>query len=64
MPSHSYSIVYIIIYSVYVDNNKTILRDSKIGYMYNNEHIGIYTYADDISLLCPTVSGIQNVTDM
>ena len=27
--------------------------------MYNNEYMGIFTYADDISLLCPTHSGIQ-----
>ena len=54
-----------ILYSVYVDNLIQILRDSKIGCMYNNEYMGIFTYADDISLLCPTLSGIQkNVTYM
>ena len=54
-----------ILYSVYVDNLIRILRYSKIGCMYNNEYMGIFTYADDISLLCPTLSGIQkNVTDM
>ena len=50
-----------ILYSVYVDNLIKILRDSKIGCMYNNEYMGIFTYADDISLLCPTLSGIQNM---
>ena len=29
--------------------------------MYNNEYMGIFTYADDISLLCPTLSGIQKM---
>ena len=54
-----------ILYSVYVDNLIRILRDSKIGCMYNNEYMGFFTYADDISLLCPTLSGIQkNVTDI
>ena len=48
-----------ILYSVYVDNLIRILRDSKIGCMYNNEYMGIFTYADDISLLCPTLSGIH-----
>ena len=49
-----------ILYSVYVDNLIRILRDSKIGCMYNNEYIGFFfTYADDISLLCPTLSGIH-----
>ena len=28
-------------------------------YIYNNEYMGIFTYADDISLLYPTLSGIQ-----
>ena len=50
-----------ILYSVYVDNLIRILRDSKIGCMYNNEYMGIFTYADDISLLCPTFSGIQKM---
>ena len=27
--------------------------------MHNNEYMGSFTYADDISLLCPTLSGIQ-----
>ena len=40
-----------ILYSVYVDNLIKILRDSKIGCMYNNEYMGIFTYADDISLI-------------
>ena len=48
-----------ILYSVYVDNLIGILRDSKIGCMYNNKYMGMFTYADDISLLCPTLSGIQ-----
>ena len=54
-----------ILYSVYVDNLIRILRDSKIGCLYNNEYMGIFTYADDISLLCPTLSGMhKNVTYM
>ena len=28
-------------------------------YMHNNESMGILTYADNISLLCPTLFGIQ-----
>ena len=51
--------------STWCDNLKRILRDSKIGCMYNNKYMGIFTYADDIGLLCPTLSGIQyNLTDM
>ena len=50
-----------ILYSVYVDNLIRILRDSKIGCMYNNKYMGIFTYADDISLLYPTLSGIQKM---
>ena len=31
-----------ILYSVYVDNLIRMLRDSKIGCMYNNEYIGFF----------------------
>ena len=31
-----------ILYSVYVDNLIRLLRDSKIGCMYNNEYMGIF----------------------
>ena len=50
-----------ILYSVYVDNLIRILRDSKIGCMYNNEYMGIFAYADDISVLCLILSGIQKM---
>ena len=47
-----------ILYSVYVDNLIRILRDSKLD-------VCIVMNIYDISLLCPTLSGIQNnVTDM
>ena len=50
-----------IIYSVHVDNLIRILRDCKIGCMYNNEYMGSFTYADDISLLCHTLIGTQKM---
>ena len=30
--------------------------------MYNNEYMGMFAYADDISLLCHTLSGIKKKT--
>ena len=54
-----------ILYSVYVDNLIRILSHCKIGCMYNNGYMGIFTYACNISLLCPTLSGIQKyITEM
>ena len=53
-----------ILYSVYVDNLTIILRGSNIGCRYGNEYMGIYSYADDISLLCPTLSGIQKMLEL
>ena len=60
---------YIQFFSVYVDNLIRILRDSKIGCMYNNEYMGIFTYADNISLLLifiilPFLEYKKNVTYM
>ena len=54
-----------ILYSVYLDNLMRILKYIKIGCMYTNEYMGISTYADDISILCPTLSGLQkHITDI
>ena len=53
-----------ILYSVYTDNLIQILRKSNIGCRYNNQYMGIYGYADDISLLCPTLTGLQKMLDI
>lgn len=53
-----------VLYSVYVDNLIKQLRNSNIGCKYKNEYMGFYGYADDISLLCPTLTGIQYMLDI
>lgn len=52
------------LYSVYVDNLTKLLRKSNIGCRYGNEYVGMLSYADDISLLCPTLSGIQRMLEI
>ena len=49
------------LWSVYVYDLIKILRKCNIGLSYNNEYIGIFTYADDISIICPTLSEMQYI---
>ena len=37
------------LFSVYVNNLITKLRNSNLGCRYGNEYMGVYCYADDIS---------------
>ena len=39
------------LFSVYVNHLITKLRSSNLGCRYGNEYMGVYCYADDISLL-------------
>ena len=38
-----------------------VLHKSNVGYRYGNHYMGAFCYADDISLLSPTVSGLQDM---
>ena len=40
-----------------------VLRSSNIGYRYGNHAMGVYCYADDFSLLSPTLSGLKEMLD-
>ena len=42
------------LFSVYVNHLITKLGSSNLGCRYGNEYMGVYCYADDISLLSPT----------
>ena len=46
------------LFSVYVNNLITKLRSSNLGCRCGNEYMGVYCYADDISLLSPTFTGL------
>ena len=47
------------LFSVYVNHLITKLRSSNLGCRYGNEYMGVYCYADDISLLSPTFTGLK-----
>ena len=49
------------LYSVYVNHLITKLRSSNLGCSYGNEYMGVYCYADDISLLSPTFTGLKEM---
>ena len=41
-----------------------ILRNSNIGCRYRSEYMGVFGYADDLSLLCPSFSGIKKMLNI
>ena len=49
------------LFSLYIINLINILRQNNIGCRYGPHYMGVYGYADDISLLCPTVSGMKEM---
>ena len=49
------------LFSLYINNLINILRQINIGCRYGAHYMGVYGYADDISLLCPTVSGMKEM---
>ena len=38
-----------------------ILRKNNIGYRYGSKYMGVFCYADDLSLLCPSFTGIKEM---
>ena len=48
-------------FSVYLNGLIEILRKNNIGCRYGSEFMGVYCYADDLSLLCPSFTGIKEI---
>ena len=49
------------LFSGYLNNLIVKLRNSNIGCRYRSEYMGVFGYADDLSLLCPSSSGIKEM---
>ena len=49
------------LFSVYVNHLIKKLRNSNLSCRYGNEYMGIYCYADNISLLSPTFTGLKEM---
>ena len=50
-------------FSVYLNGLIKILRKNNIGCTcrYGSEFMGVYCYADDLNLLCPSFTGIKEI---
>ena len=49
------------LFSLYINDLINILRQNNIVCRYGLHYMGVYGYADDISLLCPTASGMKEM---
>lgn len=50
-----------ILFTVYINSLFTSLRNMNLGCKIGMEYMGVFGYADDISLLCPTLDGLQEM---
>ena len=53
-----------IMFAVYIDGLLVKLKNSGFGCHVGNEYIGALSFADDISLLCPTISGLNKMVEI
>ena len=49
------------LFSVYLNKLIEILRNSNNGCRYDNHYMGVYCYADSLTLLSPTYTGLQEM---
>ena len=49
------------LFSVYSNELIEILRKNNIGCRCGSEYMGVFCYADDLSLLCPSFTGIKEM---
>ena len=52
-----------ILFCIYIDNLLVSLKNNDIGCHVGSHFCGAFGYADDIMLLSPSVSGLQNMLD-
>ena len=53
-----------ILFTVYIDELLQRLEKSKIGCHVGHEYFGALGYADDLTLLCPSITGLQSMVDI
>ena len=49
------------LFSVYLNKLIKILRTSNVGCRYGSQYMDVYCYADDLSLLSPSFTGLQEM---
>ena len=57
-------VLYPILFTVYIDNLIKILKQRNVGCKIGNKFLGVFGYADDLTLLCPTLSGLQEMLNI
>ena len=53
-----------ILFTVYLDSLIESLKQRNIGCKIGNNILGVFGYADDLTLLCPTLSGLQEMLNV
>ena len=53
-----------VLFAVYTDGLLLRLQDSGIGCHIGRHHVGALTYADDITLISPSMAGLRNMSSM
>ena len=48
-----------ILFGIYMDNLIKRLKDRNIGYKIGNNYVRVFCYADDLTLINPTLTGLK-----
>ena len=52
-------VLFPILFGIYMDNLIKRLKDSNIGRKIGNNYVGVFCYADELTLLSPTLTGLK-----
>ena len=58
------SVLSAILFTIYIDRLLILLRDSGVGCKIDNCYTGAISYADDITLSCPSIRGLNRMLDI
>ena len=50
-----------ILFTVYIDNLIKILKHNNVGCKVGNKFLGLLSYADDLTIICPKLLGIREM---
>ena len=58
------SVLSAILFTIYIDSLLILLRDSGVGCKINNYYTGAISYADNITLSCSSIRGLNRMLDI
>ena len=50
-----------VLFTVYLDNLLKTLKQRNIECKIGNSYLGVFGYADDLTLLCPSLTGLKEM---